>query len=204
MGYFVNEITTVCQYAIINFRYTDGTIFKAKRCMIGESVELPILTTDMNGILNEDNDLTFTFTGDWKNSSNQIVTNVIADDAYDYFSDIYHLEMYKWVQMETEADDSQSMYSDLAYDIIANKKIYLTNVSYQGYVIRPTIVYGYTNSGEIKHSITFTIDNLVDNPGQTTVFEPEFIVYKDLSLTQQIGTIKLEIRIYHSSEQPIE
>lgn len=203
MGYYVDEIKTVSKYAVINFKDSDDTVFKAVRCMLNETVDLPIIMTDMDGIIDPITfDKTYTFTGGWKDSSNQTVTNVIASGPDDYFADIYNLQMYYVAVMETETDGSQGMIADLPFKIYSNKKIFLPDVNYGVYIIRPSIEYSYDSNGDIINGVTFTIDNLVDNPGQITSLEPEFKVYKDINLAEEIGTVKFEVRVYHSSEQP--
>lgn len=204
MGYYVDEVKTVSQYAVINFKNADGTIFKAVRCMINENVDLPYFPTDTS--YSEDpitGNKYYSFVVGWKDEDGNPVNNIVAPDlnnSNDYFIDIYNLLVDKVVVMETENDGSQGMLSNDALKIISNKKIYLANTSYGYYLIRPSISYSYTDNGDILNEVIFTVDNMVDFPGQTTSLEPEFTVYKDVNNTEKIGTINFEILVVHSSE----
>jgi hypothetical protein len=95
------------------------------------------------------------------------------------------------------------MIGNIPFKIYSNKKIFLRYVELGGSItINPTMSHSYDSDGNIVNSVVFSITGIVDNPGEITSLEPVFKVYKDTVSNQEIGTIKFEIRIYHSSEQP--
>lgn len=204
MGYYIDDANAVSKYAVINFKDSDGTVFKAVRCMLNESVDLPILMTNMNGELDPITfDKTYSFVGGWKDVNGQAVTNAIASGPYDFYTDVYGLKLYYVAVMETEAGGSPTMIGNIPFKIYSNKKIYLRYVELGGGItINPTMSHSYDSDGNIVNSVVFSITGIVDNPGEITSLEPVFKVYKDTVSNQEIGTIKFEIRIYHSSEQP--
>lgn len=207
MGYFFDKSITTCEYAVINFKNSDGTNFKAVRCMINENIDLPDINTDNEGVLDATTGYrNFTFASGWKDSDGNAVNNSVVPDPYisnDYFADLYNIELRYDANMESISGDKAQMQPvSYPYIIYSNKKIYLGNVAYQSYLI--SIInydHRYDSNGDIVNGIFFNIDNIIDLPGRTTLLEPVFNVYKDVNKTQLIGTIKIEITVYHTSEQ---
>lgn len=201
MGFFFNEPDR--KYAVINFKDKEGLIFKAVRCDINEILVPPTVATNKEGIVDpETYDKEYVFTGKWVDSNNQVVTQVIASGAYDYYADICKLKLYSTAVMETEVDNTQHMMSNVPFRIYSNKQIYLETTNYQGYSIESSVIHTRDISGDVVNRISFQVIGLKDIPGQTSIFYPEFKVYKNSELTDEIGTIKIDLLIVHSTKQP--
>lgn len=201
MGFYFNEANK--KYAVINFIDREGLIYKAVKCNIDERISVPTLSSEEHYKIDPiTNDVSYVFMGDWLDMNNQVVTEVIASGPHDYYGDIYEISFYRTAVMETDADHSQHMMENRAFYIYSNKEIYLKTTNYQGYLIEPSITHARDHSGVILNKVSFHVVGLMDNPGQTTILNPEFKVYKEQALNHEIGTIKFEIRIFHSSTQP--
>ncbi|CDR30357.1 Uncharacterised protein [Acholeplasma oculi] len=201
MGFFFNEPNK--KYAVINFIDSEGLIYKAVRCRINERIFVPTLNGEEHYKIDPiTNDVSYLFISDWLDSNNQVVTEVIASGPYDYYADIYELDFYQTAVMETGVDHSQHMMANRPFYIYSNKEIYLKTTNYQGYTIEPSITHVRDSSGKIINKVSFHVVGLVNSPGQTTIFEPEFKIYKEQALIHQIGIIKFGILIVHSSSQP--
>lgn len=201
MGLFFNEANK--KYAVINFIDREGLIYKAVRCDINATILVPTLNNEEHYKMDpETMDITYLFLGDWVDVNEQVVTEVVASGPYDYYADIYKLRLYRTAVMATDSNHNQYMMANRPFYIYSNKKIYLKTTNYQGYIVQPSVTHVRDYSVDILNKVSFHVVGLADNPGQNSVFEPEFKVYKEPALIHEIGTIKFEILIVHSSTQP--
>lgn len=196
----ISQITTIIKYAIINYRETDETLIKSMRHGVGEQLVLP--AAPILEAVATSNDKTYKYFKQWQTpSGSALSTYTTATTNTTYYASRINVvvPVQANINMTGEGESNQEMLNNQTFNLTSDINIYLKNTSYLGYIIKPTITRTTVNS-KIVHAVSFKIQNLVNNPGQTTTLNPVFTIYKDTLCTEALGEANFTLNIYHPSQ----
>lgn len=203
----MNEVKTIIKYTLIKFVDVTSTgienIIKVIRACEGELVKAPEYTRE--NTTNANNKIYYIYSG-WKNLSNELIANSENDYSFltpeintTYYLNLESISIPKVAKILMTAPGTTNQTMIEPFEIIAPYNVYLSTSSDCGYNIIATC----TNTSLVdnrKTTVTFIVSNYIYSAGQTVRLSPEFTIYKNSNLTEEIGKFIIDIDIESSSQ----
>lgn len=202
----MKEVKTIIKYTLLKFVDTNSEgneeIVKVLRYPSGEEIQAPIYARDMTSSI--DHYYYYYYAG-WKNSNNEIVANsnnntiLVPELNTTYYANLESIGIPKIAKVLMTGPETTDQTMALAFEITADYNVFLGSANYYDYNIVTTC----TNSQFInwrKTVVTFKIENYEYSLGVTERLSPEFTLYRDSQLTEEIGKVIIDIDIESSSQ----
>jgi hypothetical protein len=192
----VNEIKTVIKYILIQYREENNLLIRTMRHLEGENAIFPNYS---NKVSTTSSSTIYQFFRRWKNSNGVTASRIVPNTNATYYAEniIVNIPLEASMQVTGDSEENQSMINN--FDISSSINLYLKNISYLGYIVKPTCTYHSSGVNKVTR-ISFKIQNFIHSVGTTKTLEPEFMLYANSAFTEEIDKVTIKITVRSSGQ----